>query len=437
MFGPTSKGQQLTTIRDVGMIIWSTTFRGIAMLRAGVVALSLLAFGSVGAGAASAATLTVDNDKVQCPTAGFTKISAAINAAAAGDTINVCPGGYYEQVYMPKTKPGLVVQATQSRLASILAPPQFPFTGAYDTLQAMVILAGDHDVVRGFRILGPLPPNPQPCGTEGFSHNIGVQIGGNYSLLEDNQIRDIRDNCNIGGGVWVGDAQNEMGIELGGAGSIVRDNLIEQYRDFGVVVETGQPRVQILDNDIIGAQSRPNVGIIGGQEGSLDIEGNLVNGNLTKGISLKGVFTEESHIVRSNQIRGNGIGIDTGSFSGGPALIVANTITASRSHAIVTDGIGGPDGAIRDNVITDNGGDGLHVVSGGGPISNNQLLRNRGDGIHIEGQGYVIDHNTATGNLGRDCRDLGGTGGSGTSGTFNTWTLNKGKTSAPAGLCTP
>jgi hypothetical protein len=397
------------------------------MLRAGVVALSMLAFGSIGAGAASAATRTVDNDKVQCPTAGYTTITAAINASAAGDTINVCPGGYFEQVFLPKSKPGLVVQATQSRLASILAPPQFPQAGAFGTLQAMVVLAGDHDVVRGFRILGPLPTNPVPCNQLGFAHDVGVQIGGDFALLEDNQIRDIRDNCNIGSGVWVGDAQDEMGIELGGAGSIIRDNLIEQYRDAGVIVETGQPRVQILDNDIIGAQSRPNVGIVGGQEGSIDAEGNLVNGNLTMGISLLGAFVDESHIVHSNQIRGNGIGIQTGGFGGAPASIVANTITASRSDGIVQDGA--PGGEITDNVVTDNGGNGLRLLGGLAPVSRNQLLRNRGDGIRVEVGPWVIDHNTATGNLGRDCRDLGT--------PLSTWTANKGKTSAPAGLCTP
>ena len=408
------------------------------MPRAAVVALTLLVLGSTGATAAQAATLTVDNDKVQCPTAGYTKISAAITAAAAGDTINVCPGAYAEQVFLPASKPGLVVQGTQGRLATILAPAQFPpdMFGSPAHLRALVVLAGDHSVVRGLRILGPLAPNPA-CGMLGFTHDVGVQIGGNYALLEDNQIRDVRDNCDAGSDIWVGDAEDELLQGFGGSGAIIRGNLIEQYRSAGIVVEAALPRVQILDNQILGAQSRPNVGIVGGQQGSMDVEGNAINGNLTMGLSLMGAFVDESHIVRSNQIRGNGIGIQTGSFIGAPALIVANTITASRSHAIVTDGIGGPDGAIRDNVITDNGGDGLRVLSGGGPISNNQLLRNRGDGIRLEAGGYVIDHNTATGNLGRDCRDLTGPGGPGTSGTFNTWTLNKGKTSTPAGLCTP
>src|SRR5262245_37456605 len=53
--------------------------------------IGVLMYGGQGA---LAATLLVDDDKVQCPTATFTSIQAAVTAAAAGDTINVCPGNY-------------------------------------------------------------------------------------------------------------------------------------------------------------------------------------------------------------------------------------------------------------------------------------------------------------------------------------------------------
>ena len=43
-------------------------------------------------------TLLVDDDKVQCPNAGFTTIQAAVDAAPAGATIRVCAGTYTEQV---------------------------------------------------------------------------------------------------------------------------------------------------------------------------------------------------------------------------------------------------------------------------------------------------------------------------------------------------
>ena len=49
------------------------------------------------------ATLTVDDDRVQCPSAAFISIQAAVNAANPGDKINVCPGTYNEQVTINKS----------------------------------------------------------------------------------------------------------------------------------------------------------------------------------------------------------------------------------------------------------------------------------------------------------------------------------------------
>lgn len=50
----------------------------------------------------AAATLVVDDDLVQCPTATFATISTAVVAASPGDTIQVCAGTYNEQVIVNK-----------------------------------------------------------------------------------------------------------------------------------------------------------------------------------------------------------------------------------------------------------------------------------------------------------------------------------------------
>src|SRR5690349_1637943 len=51
---------------------------------------------------ARGATLVVDDDKVECPNAGFTRIQDAVDAASPGDTIHVCKGIYVEQVAIRK-----------------------------------------------------------------------------------------------------------------------------------------------------------------------------------------------------------------------------------------------------------------------------------------------------------------------------------------------
>src|SRR5262249_6143715 len=48
------------------------------------------------------ANILVDDDKAQCPNAGFASIQAAVNAANPGDTIRMCAGTYKEQVTINK-----------------------------------------------------------------------------------------------------------------------------------------------------------------------------------------------------------------------------------------------------------------------------------------------------------------------------------------------
>jgi len=52
---------------------------------------------------AHGAQMVVDDDKVECPNAGFTHIQDAIDAAAPGDEIHICKGIYLEQVAIRKS----------------------------------------------------------------------------------------------------------------------------------------------------------------------------------------------------------------------------------------------------------------------------------------------------------------------------------------------
>ena len=52
---------------------------------------------------AYAATLTVDDDKADCPAAAYTSVQAAVDAAHDGDTIVICKGEYVEGTGAPGT----------------------------------------------------------------------------------------------------------------------------------------------------------------------------------------------------------------------------------------------------------------------------------------------------------------------------------------------
>jgi len=50
----------------------------------------------------SAATLRVGHPNTSCPNAQYTTITAAVNAAAPGDVIEICPALYPEQLIIAK-----------------------------------------------------------------------------------------------------------------------------------------------------------------------------------------------------------------------------------------------------------------------------------------------------------------------------------------------
>src|SRR6266478_5510091 len=218
------------------------------------------------------ARLVVDDDKVECPTAAFTHIQDAVDAASPGDEIHICKGTYAEQVTIRKpldidSDNGAVLMpsAMQANTKSLFdAAPIATASLVADTtgvsISGLIVdganngvsacapdLIGisfqnasgglDHIAVRNFKLATSLNGCQSGTGIFVQSGNGGsstVEIGhctvhdfqkNGITADEKGTVTIIRRNVVTGLGPTTGAAQNGVQIGFGAAGSIT-DNVV-------------------------------------------------------------------------------------------------------------------------------------------------------------------------------------------------------------------
>src|SRR5947209_6023237 len=179
---------------------------------------------------AGPARLLVDDDLVQCPTAQYMSIQAAVNDAQPGDHIDVCPGTYHEQVIISGSgKNNIQLRSTKQWAAVIKAPTVMVPDPADNGFFTILRISGAQNVtILAFTIAGP---GPDFCGS--LHYGIRVDHDGSANIL-GNHITDIRDQYRPPPDPFAGQpsgCQNGMGVVVGG--------------DFNeVVFSTGSARIR-------------------------------------------------------------------------------------------------------------------------------------------------------------------------------------------------
>jgi hypothetical protein len=120
-----------------------------------------LAFAAADGAATGPATLVVDRDGVECASADFTSIQAAVDTAQPGDLIRVCPDLYTESVTIDKSltlkaDPDAVeaIDCFQPTLGELPADQQAIVDPADDGFSIAFKLAADDVVLEGFVVQG-------------------------------------------------------------------------------------------------------------------------------------------------------------------------------------------------------------------------------------------------------------------------------------------
>jgi parallel beta-helix repeat protein len=190
--------------------------------------------GSSGGGSSShPQLLVVDDDRTECPSAQFTRIQDAVNAASPGAFIKVCRGTYVEDVQVPAGKDNLTVYGTGFLEVTIKAPPA-PTVASLDYVEVVHVTGAKNFKLINVVVTGPF------TGLAGCSQRyagVRVDAGGSAGLFGDvvTQIRDATETlngCQQGIGILVGRAST------GQVGSAeIAYTLVNRYAKGGIVVD--------------------------------------------------------------------------------------------------------------------------------------------------------------------------------------------------------
>jgi hypothetical protein len=181
-------------------------------MRKVLVLVMLLAAVLVSGQTANAATLWVSPNALgpapgtSCNNAGYATIQAGINAANAGDTVNVCPGSYVENIAINKAN--LTVSSTGGYAVTIIRAA---------VINSVVTVTGINATVTGFILV--------PWGsTAKYDIGVNVAIAGNASAeIAHNYIRGGRIGVNLG---------------CSSSGSTVYHNIVRGATETGINIDT-------------------------------------------------------------------------------------------------------------------------------------------------------------------------------------------------------
>ena len=329
----------------------------------------------VAASAAHHARLVVDDDKVECPSAGFIHIQDAVEAASPGDEIHVCKGIYVEQVTIRNP---LDIDADNG---AILLPSgmQANTTSLFDSapISTAILVADTHDVsITGLTVDG-INNGISQCAPD----LIGISFQNASGQLSRVAVRNFRltpslNGCQSGTGIFVQSGS-------GGISKVeVSHSTVHDFQKNGITANEEGTSVTIQNNVVTGAGATTGAAQNGIQIGfgaTGTIVGNIVTNNLWAPCTAVTACTAVATNILVTQS-------DSVEVSGNTAGISQVNIFVHGSDAEV-DGNESFGTAVFD---------GIRVEGDQSRVRRNRVLNGAESGIFVSGNNNIIAENIVT-----------------------------------------
>jgi parallel beta-helix repeat protein len=320
--------------------------------------------------------ILVDDDKVQCPTAAYTSIQAAVNAAKSGDVIRVCAGTYHEQVVIGKS---LSLEADNGVIVipSDVVANAAGLSSAEPIATIVLVKNAENVSLQGFIVDGSAN-GLTACGPT----LIGILYQDASGSIAHNAVRNVRLANDLTG------CQSGLAIDVESSSSgqssvTIADNSVDGYQKNGITADEPGTEVFVTDNAVTGlgpttgaAQNGIQIGF--GAQGR--VTNNVVADNIYSPCesaancpsNATGILIYQSDGVRveRNTVGSNQVGIFVAANNGN---IAGNTVF----HSVALDGIA--------------------LVGNGNSVSSNDISTSDDAAVYIQGNQNTVFDNEFTG----------------------------------------
>jgi hypothetical protein len=319
------------------------------------------------------ARLIVDDDKVECPNAGFTHIQDAVAAAAAGDEIHICKGTYAEQVTIHKP---LDIDADDG---AILMPSSMRAntTSLFDAAPiATALLVAD---ATGVSVSG-LTVDGANNGISACAPDlIGISFQNASGALDHIAVRNFKlaesDNgCQSGTGIFVQSGNGGMSrVEI-------HDCTVHDFQKNGITADE-KGTVAVIRRNVVTGLGPTNGAAQNGVQIGFGAAGSILDNVVTNNVWAPCTAVATCATVATNILVTQSDGVEV---SGNTAGISQVNIFVHGSNAAIE----------RNETFTASVFDGIRVQGDQSRVRHDQVFNGAESGIFMSGNNNVIINNT-------------------------------------------